>query len=542
MDYPPKKSKLSGFFFLNTTQFLGALNDNLYKLLLIFFLIDLQGDAASPLILALSGAIFVIPFLLFSIPAGTLADRISKSKIVVFTKWLEIGTVSIGILGFILHSPILLYTGLFFLALQSAIFGPSKYGIIPEIVPKESISKSNGYISSFTFLAIIIGTFLAALLTQLTGRNFVLSSLFCFLVALVGIITSLKIPKTAPAGSTQPLTPFFFKEIGVRLKEAKKIKHLLLAILGSGYFLLVGSFTQLNIIPYAITCLGLDDVQGGYLFLITALGIGAGALIAGKVSGSRVELGMVPIGGIGISICCLLLGKCTGHYLEACFTLFFIGLFGGIYLVPLDSYIQFASPNDVRGKNVATNNFGGFLGVLISSGLIYLWSNVLKLSAATGFFIIGLITTAVVLSMTFILREKLVTFLAYCFVRPSSSYFQGKEQLPEKGGALLFSKDWKNALPMLSFRERPVKIAHFSAKCTLLKRALLFALGILPVEKKDLDALYKRVKDGEIVYLIGRELSESDIKKTLQELNIPLFLILRPSESKASISIVPSNS
>lgn len=389
------KERKSGFIYLNITQFLGALNDNLYKLLLIFFLIDLQGVDKNSVILSLAGAIFVIPFLLFSIPSGTLADRMSKSKIIVFTKFLEVITISIGITGFWLKSPFLLYTGLFLLATQSAIFGPPKYGIIPEIVPRDKISRTNGYLSSFTFLAIIIGTFLGSFLTQITHRNFLLASSICLLIALIGVVSSFKIPVTPAIGSKKKIDPFFIREILPVLKRAQETKHLLPAIFGSGYFLFIGAFTQLNVIPYTIHCLGLSDLEGGYLFLVTALGIGAGSLIAGKISGNTVELSLVPIGAFGMSACFLVLGFCSGSLLLSIIAMLFIGVFGGLFLVPCDSYIQFASPDDARGQNVATNNFGGFVGVLIASGLIYLLSEILGLSANMGFVILGFLTIGI---------------------------------------------------------------------------------------------------------------------------------------------------
>ncbi len=145
------------FRLLNATQFLGALNDNVFKLLVIYLLINVKGPAAANTILSLAGAIFVIPFLLFSSSSGILADRLSKRTIIVYTKILELLIMLFGLAAVIYESEIGAYTALFFMAAQSALFGPSKYGIIPELVESKMVSKANGSLTSFTYLAIILG-------------------------------------------------------------------------------------------------------------------------------------------------------------------------------------------------------------------------------------------------------------------------------------------------------------------------------------------------------------------------------------------------
>ena len=143
--------RLSSFTYLNVTQFLGALNDNLYKLLIVYFFIELEGIESSHRILAITGAIFVLPFLLFSASSGTLADRCSKRNIIALTKILEFITLAFGVVAFQYESKIGSYCVLFLMASLSAVFGPSKYGILPELVSSERISKANGLMSSFTF-------------------------------------------------------------------------------------------------------------------------------------------------------------------------------------------------------------------------------------------------------------------------------------------------------------------------------------------------------------------------------------------------------
>ncbi len=435
-----KRKLLGPFGFLNCTQFLGAMNDNIYKLLIVFCFIALEGKEASNKILASVGALYVLPFLFLSSTAGTMADRFSKRNIIVVVKIVEFTVMILGTISFYLGSKVLAYGALFLLACHSAVFAPCKYGIVPEIVPPEKISKANGILTSCTYSAIIIGTFLASFLTDVTDHNFVFSSLAAIFFALLGIYFSLKIPKTAPSGSQKEISPRFITELFCNLRLIFKQPSLLTAVLGSAFFLFVGSYAQLNMIPFALDALHLTDVQGGYLFLLTALGIGAGSLLAGKLSGRTVELGLVPIGGFGIAACFLLLSFFQDWIAMEIVLVGLIGVFGGIYLVPLDSYIQLASPKTIRGQVIATTNFLGFFGVLLSAGMLYFLSEVANLRAAKGFFVVGVITIAFVTGITIAISGYVVRFFYTLLTRfRYKAVVHGKESLQGHAPAIFFS-------------------------------------------------------------------------------------------------------
>ena len=393
------KKHLSPFFYLNTTQSLGVLNDNLYKLFLIFFLIDREGAAQSDRILATAGGVFVIPFLLFSAFAGTMADRLRKRSILIGTKWCELTAILLAIAAFFFRLPWLGYSALFLMGAQSAIQGPSKYGMIPELFPAEKISKANGQLSSITYLAIISGTFLASLLTQLFNRNFQAAIFFCLFIALLGLAASYRIAKTPKAGSEQPYRINFIGEIVKTLRRSASQERMLVVILSGAYFLFVGGFVQLNIIPYAIETLALPEVGGGYLFLLTAFGIGIGSLLAGRISGDHVELGLTPIGlfGIALFLFCLSLGIPSIALTSV--WLLLLGVSGGFFLIPLDSYIQTYSPERERGQNIAANNFMGFVGVLIASVSLYLFGHLLRFTAMQNFRVVAIVTVLVFLAL-----------------------------------------------------------------------------------------------------------------------------------------------
>jgi acyl-[acyl-carrier-protein]-phospholipid O-acyltransferase/long-chain-fatty-acid--[acyl-carrier-protein] ligase len=434
------KRSLSAFAALNCTQFLGAMNDNIFKLLTVFCFISIEGAEASYRILSTVGVLYVIPFLFLSATAGTMADRFSKRTIIVLTKVAECCVMFLGVVSFLHKDKFLAYLALFLLACHSAIFAPCKYGIVPEIVPLQQISKANGFLTSSTFSAIIVGTFLASFLVDITSHNFVLAASVSCLFALIGLYTAFKIPKTAPAGSNRPISFHFVRELARNIPLIYKQPSLLTAVFGSAFFLLIGSYTQLNMIPYALESLRLTDVQGGYLFLITALGIGCGSLIVGKLSGRHVELGFVPLGGLGISCCLILLGTFSSNIYGVLFIVFMVGVFGGIYLVPLDSYIQFASPNAFRGQVIATGNFFAFFGVFLSASILYFFSEVLGLSPAKGFFVMGCVTLFVIAVITYAISGYVCRFFVSLLMRlAKKSRIQGSESISLSTPAVFYS-------------------------------------------------------------------------------------------------------
>lgn len=434
------------FVFLNATQFLGALNDNIFKLLVIFLLINVEGPAASGTILSLAGAVFVIPFLLFSSGAGVLADRISKRTITVYTKILEILIMLFGLLAVYFQSPFGSYTALFFMATQSAIFGPSKYGIIPELVESKMVSKANASLTSFTYLAIILGTFLASFLADITHKNFVLEACFCVLIAIIGLLTSLGIKKTEPQNSTKKINPVFFYEIYQNLKLSWTVPHLISAIFGSAYFLFIGAFTQLNIIPLAMQSLHLSEVGGGYLFLATAVGIAIGALLAGKLSKDKVELGFSCLTGFFIALSFLMLYLFSSSLTMTIITLAILGILGGMFLIPFDSFIQLNSPDEKRGQIIAAANFLSFVGVLMASFFLYFLSEKLQLTAATGFAFISILT----LFVNVIMAGRLSALFFPFFVQKIFKRFRSLSvngPIPGKNQVIVYrSRSWLDAL------------------------------------------------------------------------------------------------
>ncbi len=412
------KTKLSASFrWLNATQFLGAFNDNLFKLLLILFLIGVQGQGQASNVMATAGAVFVVPFLLFLALAGKLADSFSKRNIIVLVKLAEIVVMVVGCAAFMLGSVVGLYVVLFMMAMQSAFFGPCKYGIVPELVDQPQLSRANGILEALTYLAIILGTASATVLLQITGGNFVLSAMVCIAIALVGFTVSFGVGKTPAAGAERKVSLFFVRDIWRTLWLIRRNRYLLITVFASAYFLLIGALIYANLIPYGIQQLGMSNESSGQLFVLVAIGIGLGAYGAGRLSGRNVEFGMVPLGAWGLTLCAIGLGLIGDNKTAAYVLIFFMGLSGGFYIVPVHAFLQLRSPKKRRGQVLAASSFLGWVGVLLASGLIYLCSDVLGVSAAGMFLILGSITLALSIVTIVLLPDFLVRLLFVLLTR-----------------------------------------------------------------------------------------------------------------------------
>ena len=476
------------FLWLNATQFLGALNDNLFKLILIFFLIELQGPESAGEVAAFAGAVFVVPFLLFSPLAGVLADRLRKSRLIVMAKGLEVVVMAIGASALWLSSSFGLYLALFLMALQSTFFSPAKYGIVPELVGREELSKANGLIEAFTYLAIILGTTAATVVPLVTGGGYKLSGTICLGIAVLGLVFSFGIKEkhsiADSAGKTVPL-----QEFRQALRLVRQDRYLAMAVLGASLFMLIGAFVQLNLIPLGIQDFGLSQEQGGALFLLAALGIGAGSLVAGKMSGRNVELGVVPIGAALLFMASTVLSGASGHLVTASLAILLLGVGAGLFIVPLHSFIQFRAPEEHRGKVLSVMNFLGWFGVLGAALLTHVVNEVFALPAHAGFFGLGLFMLLVTTLALAILPDFFLRFVALVLMRLIYRVrVRGEENVPVEGGALLVANhvSWVDALLLLSTQQRRVRfLMERGIYNTFFVKHFFRLMGVIPISSRD---------------------------------------------------------
>jgi acyl-[acyl-carrier-protein]-phospholipid O-acyltransferase/long-chain-fatty-acid--[acyl-carrier-protein] ligase len=399
MNMPTKKIAIGEWTFihLNVTQFLGALNDQVYKWLLVYLLIDLKGPEYANTILAISGAVFVIPFVVFSSVCGKLADNHSKTYILRLSKFLEIVIMALGVAAFYVQNEWVCYGVLFLMAAQSTLFSPAKYGILPELFEDNHIPAANGWLSLFTNVAIIMGAFLASWIAEVTGKNFILAGYICIGLAVIGTITSLYIPKSASAKQNKRLHLSFWREVLRTLKLTQSIPYLTSVILGNAFFYVIAGYCQLNVIAYALVDMHESELMGGYLSPAMAIGIGIGSLLAGKLSKGTTRLDFIWKGALAVGLCFGLLQLTSHSILLTFLALMLLGICGGFYIVPTDSYVQLNTPIEHRGEMIGSSNVLAFTGVMLGSLLISLLGDGFSLTPKEGFAVVGFLSAILAL-------------------------------------------------------------------------------------------------------------------------------------------------
>lgn len=394
MNVPSKKISIGdwSFIYLNMTQFLGALNDQVYKWLLVYLLIDLKGPEYANTILAISGAVFVIPFVVFSSVCGKIADNQSKTYILRLSKFLEIGIMGLGVVAFYLQSEAICYLVLFLMAAQSTLFSPAKYGILPELFDTHQIPAANGWLSLFTNVAIIMGAFLASWIAEITGKNFITAGYICIAIAIIGTITSLYIPKSASAKQGKALNFKFWKEVSTTLNRTRSIPYLTSVIIGNAFFYIIAGYCQLNVIAYALVDMHESELMGGYLSPAMAIGIGIGSLLAGKLSKGATRLDFLWKGALAVGLCFEFFLLTSSSLPLTFIALMLLGVCGGFYIVPTDSYIQLNTPDEHRGEVIGSSNVLAFLGVMVGSLLIAFLGDIMALTPKHGFAVVGFLS------------------------------------------------------------------------------------------------------------------------------------------------------
>jgi len=486
------------FKWLNLTQFQGALNDNIFKLLVTFFLIRNLGADKASMLSGLGGLIFALPFILFIPAAGVLADRYSKSRITVIAKVAEVVVMMLGCAIFWFGNPWLGFAVLFLMSTQSAFFGPTKYGIIPELVEPHQLSRANGYLVSLSYLSIILGTVLAPLLTKyiigpdITDNRssmFALASVLCILIALTGTLTSLGIHRTPAMGSQSRISPLFWRDIIRTLKSIRHDRFLVLAIFAASYFTLIGAFIQMNLIPFAIRHLGVSEIDGGLLFLYAAFGIGAGSLLAGRLSGRNIEFGMIPIGAMLISLSTILLFLLPYTVMNTRVLMFGAGLGAGLFIIPLEAFIQFRAPAEKMGEVLAINGFLSWVGVFLAGLLIFGLSFIPFWEPSYTFVLLGIITFAMTIACLKVLPDFLVRFTAMVLTRSIYKIKTvGLNSLPVSGGALLVANhvSYMDALLILACQQRRIRFLMDRSIYDGHRLKRIFRLmQVIPISEKD---------------------------------------------------------
>jgi acyl-[acyl-carrier-protein]-phospholipid O-acyltransferase/long-chain-fatty-acid--[acyl-carrier-protein] ligase len=358
---------VAGFWALIATQFQGAFSDNALKWLVSFLVLEAgvsreQRDFLFVLVVPL---VFAVPFLVFSIPGGFFADRFSKRSVTIWTKVLEVLTMGFVTSALWQHRLDLAAVALFFLCTQGAIFGPSKYGLIPELLPTSRLSWGNGVIELWTLLAAIGGTLAGGFLARTFRGRQEWSGVFLAGLSIVGLLTSLGISRVPAADRKREFAwnwaKEFFEEIGRMRQDAV----LWVAVIANTFFWFLGALLLLNIVLYATDVLQVDEARSSYLLAALSLGIGAGSYIAGIAAGRKIEMGMILPGLTGIVLATGGLFAPGLSYEVVMALLFALGISAGFFVVPVNALIQNRPGPEVKGRVIGASNLLSFGGIAL---------------------------------------------------------------------------------------------------------------------------------------------------------------------------------
>jgi acyl-[acyl-carrier-protein]-phospholipid O-acyltransferase/long-chain-fatty-acid--[acyl-carrier-protein] ligase len=402
-----------GFSSFLIVQFLGALNDNLYKIVLSMLVIDNAGSGDSGRQLSLVGAVFILPFFLFSGYAGHLADVFNKRTVMIVTKGLEIPMMIAAYFAFLSGRVDVMLLILFLMAAESALFSPAKYGILTEMLPDRDLSRANGLLEMSTFLAIILGTSGGSALFAVWIGQWGAISLVVIGVSVLGSLFSLWIAKVPTPSFRKPFCLNPWGEIGIGIRHLYQDKTLWITVMGMAYFWFLGALYQMDILLFGKEVMGLDSFWIGILVTALACGIGLGSLAAGRLSGDKVELGMVPLGAAGIGLFSILLALSAAYFIVAAGALLFLGFSGGLFIVPLNAMLQQRSGPQEKGRLIASSNFISMIGVLLASATLFLFRDVLQISADRIILIFGFFTLAMIPIAMKILPDFITLFVRW---------------------------------------------------------------------------------------------------------------------------------
>lgn len=384
-------------------QFQGAFSDNLLKWMVTFAILASTVPAAlrQRLVVLTIPLLFAAPFLLLSLLGGYLADRFSKRQVTLGTKLLELGVAGLAVGGLFSASlPVQLLSIALFGA-QAALFGPTKYALLPELLPPERLSWGNGLLELGTFVAIITGTMAAGLCAQYGARGLRLGGTSLVLLACLGLWAARAIPWLPPANRQRRFRLNPFGELLIQSRPVRSDPLLLFAVLGNTYFWFFGAFVLINLALYASDRLHLPSGSIGLLMALLSTGIGVGSLTAGYLSGKRIEYGLVPLGVLGVTVGCVLLarpstGRATAFVLTAA-----LGFSGGLFAVPLNALIQARPRPEEKGGVVALANWLSFVGITAQPIAQYLLLETNHPDPAQMFLYAGLATVGLAL-VTFV--------------------------------------------------------------------------------------------------------------------------------------------
>jgi acyl-[acyl-carrier-protein]-phospholipid O-acyltransferase / long-chain-fatty-acid--[acyl-carrier-protein] ligase len=372
---PPANWRL-GFWSLIATQFQGAFNDNALKFLVIYLIVERNFPIeVRDRFVLLVGALFALPFIFFSLAGGYFADRYSKRSVTIGTKLFEIGVMTFALVALALGNLPMEAAAVFLISTQGALFGPSKYGLLPELLPDDKLSWGNGVIELGTFLASITAVMGAGFLAAAFRGRQIWSGVILIGFTLTGLLFSFGISRVSAADPARRFRANPFADLGGQLRIIARDRVLGWAVIGNTYLWFLAALLQFVIVVYGHDVLRVDETQISYLQAAVGIGIGVGSLAAGYLSRGKIESRLVPVGAIGMTVFGFLVSRHGIGVWPVRIDLSLLGFFGGFYAVPLNALIQHRPRPAEKGGVIAAANLLSFIGVFLAAGVYFGFSS-----------------------------------------------------------------------------------------------------------------------------------------------------------------------
>lgn len=476
-----KQRRFLPFF---ATQAFGAFNDNVYRQAIIGLLFFLGINSAErTLYTNLAPALFILPYFLFSATAGQIAEKLEKSKLIRITTTMEIGIMSLAAVGFLTQNMIVLLVALFCTGLQSTLFGPVKYSILPSVLKPEELTGGNGLVEMGTSISILVGMIFGGLIFKLAGEHGpVVAATAIVVLAISGNLVSRAIPRVEPGAPDLKINWNPIPESLAVLRLARKQVAVRNSILGVSWFWFVGTVLTSQLPTYAEANLGGSETLYIFALALFSIGTGVGSLLCEKLSARTVEIGLVPLGAFGMSAFLLDLyfarsgaapatGLTVMEFLRTAgswrivIDLLGIGLFTGFFVVPLFALIQSRTPREELSRVIAGMNIQNAGFIVLAAVICIVLQRFLGWTIPQLFLALAIANAVVAIYIFTLVPEFLMRFLSWVLVRGLYRLrLHGIEkQVPDEGAALLVCNhvSYMDALILSASVPRPVRFVMY---------------------------------------------------------------------------------
>ena len=474
-----ERRRFAPFF---ATQALSAFNDNAFRnatIVLVAFQLGLS-DAKVSFYANLAPALFILPFFLFSASAGQLAEKFEKQKLIRYVKLFEIGAMCLAAWGFFIASPALLLAVLFLMGLHSTVFGPIKYAILPQVLQPDELVGGNGLVEMGTSVAILAGMIAGGAAMQTTDMGPMLSTILVIGVAVIGFAASCAIPRVPATAPDLKFNWNAFTESARAIRFVTRNRAVFNSVLGISWFWFFGGVVTAQLPNYTKLYLGGDASVEILVLTLFSVGVGIGSLLCEKLSGHKVEIGLVPLGAFGMTLFGVLLYfaqhapaaqrglnwlaflRASGHW-HIALDLTLLGLFAGFFIVPLFALVQSRSERSELSRVIAGNNIINAI-FLVAAALFGIGLLKAGLTIPQLFLVTALLNAAVTLWIFLLVPEFLMRFVDWLLI---SLFYRvhrdGLERIPEEGPALLVCNhvSFMDALIIMGSVRRPVRFVMY---------------------------------------------------------------------------------